>query len=283
VHGKHDSGLAAELYGRIAILKFERVDDAAQRDALKLVSAMRANIEENARPPWLLPRFECCGSHGREGSRCICGFPAGEGPVYGLAFVRRGGVNVLLSGGRDGTLRLEDMCASGRQLHVMSGHDRSQTGVCVANKCSVGAAVSTVIVSCSRDGSVRIWVVDDARHGDELCMRFAVQQERALWCVAIAPDAQPVIPGGIGLGDRGAAPDDAAPERGEYRVHVWMRRGAAACSSASAGTVTTRPWRWPAIARRNGARVELPAARCGGCGGRCLAARGGFARCHDGP
>jgi WD40 repeat protein len=174
VHGKHDTSLAAELNGRIAVVKFERLDDAAQRDALKLLSAMRANIEESARPPWLLPRFECCGSHERDDSRSIYGFPAGEGPVYGLAFARCGGVNVLLSGGRDGTLRLHDMCASGRQLHVMSGHDRSVRDVCVANKYSVGAAVSTVIVSCSRDGSVRIWVVDDARH-DELCMRFAVQ------------------------------------------------------------------------------------------------------------
>jgi hypothetical protein len=48
VHGKHGSGLAAELYGRISVLKFERLDDAAQRDGRKLVSAMCANIDESA-------------------------------------------------------------------------------------------------------------------------------------------------------------------------------------------------------------------------------------------
>jgi hypothetical protein len=36
VHGKHDRGLAAEMYGRLAVLKFERLDGAARRDALKL-------------------------------------------------------------------------------------------------------------------------------------------------------------------------------------------------------------------------------------------------------
>jgi hypothetical protein len=39
-----------------------------------------------------------------------------------------------------------------------------------------------------------------------------------LWCVAIAPDAQRGIPGGIGLGDSGAAPDVVSPRVVDLRA-----------------------------------------------------------------
>jgi hypothetical protein len=42
--GWHDTGLAAELYGRLAVLQFERLDAAAQRVALNVVLKLRASI-----------------------------------------------------------------------------------------------------------------------------------------------------------------------------------------------------------------------------------------------
>jgi WD40 repeat protein len=238
LHGNHDSGLAAELYGRLAVLKFERLDAAAQRVALNVVLKLRASIQDSARPPWLLPRFECYGSVQRKDARCIYELLASEGEVRGLAYTRRGGVDVLLSGGSDGTLRLHDVGASRRQLPAMSGHDKVVSGVCVADKCSVGAARSTTIASCSLDGSVRLWGVEEAGRGDEKCPLVLRCSSRArLWCVAITPDAQRVVAGGYGPRDSGAAPDDAKSDRSEHRVHVWTRRVAATCSSVTADAI----------------------------------------------
>jgi WD40 repeat protein len=241
VHGEHDSGLAAELYGRLAVLQFERLGAAAQRVALNVVLKLRASIEDSARPPWLLPRFECFGSVERKDARCIYEFLASEGEVNGLAYVRRGGVDVLLSGGWDESLHLHDIGASWRQLHVMSGHDNIVAGVCVADECGVGAARSTTIASCSYDGSVRLWGVDEARRDEECLQTLQCNTRERLWCVAITPDAHRVVAGGYGHGDSGAAPDDTAPDRGEYRVHVWTRRCAVAgsCASADAGEYAT--------------------------------------------
>jgi predicted nucleic acid-binding protein len=44
-----------------------------------------------------------------------------------------------------------------------------------------------------------------------------------------------VIAGRFGQGKSGAAGDDAAVDYGEYRTYLWIRRGAVACSSATAG------------------------------------------------
>jgi WD40 repeat protein len=242
IHGERDTGLAAELYGRLAVLKFKQLDAAAQRDAQNVVSKLRASIQEIAQPPWLLPRFECYGSVERKDVRCLYGFPAGDGAVYGLAYVRRGGVDVLVSGGGDKSLRLHDIGACGRPVHVLSGHDDLVSDVYVVDKCSVGAARSTIIASSSYDGSVRLWGVEDGCRGEEQCLHVlqCSTQER-LGCVAITPDAQRIVAGGGRHGDSGAAPDHATADRGEYRVHVWTRLGTMVCSSATAdsGEYTT--------------------------------------------
>jgi WD40 repeat protein len=234
VHGEYDSGLAGELYGRLAVLKFEWLDAAAQRVALNVVHKLRGSIQADARPPWLLPRFECFGSVEPKDARCIYEFLASEGVVYGLKFVRHGGLNVLLSGGQDWSLHLHDIGASGRQLEVMHGHDNFVMGACVADKCGVGAALSTIIASCSLDGSVRLWGMEDARHDDDECLHVLQCSTREkLRCVAITPDAQRFVSGGFGYTDSVTAPD-ATPDRGKCRVYVWTRRCAVAPSSASA-------------------------------------------------
>jgi hypothetical protein len=114
IHGERDTGLAAELYGRLAVLKFHRLDSEARRDAQNVVSTLLASIRETARPPWLLPRFECYGSVEGKDVRCIYESPAGDGAFRIVEYVRLGGMNVLLSGGWDTSLRLYDMGASGR-------------------------------------------------------------------------------------------------------------------------------------------------------------------------
>jgi WD40 repeat protein len=134
------------------------------------------------------------------------------------------------------TVRLHAIGASGRQLHVTSGHVNTVSDVCAADECGEGTTRSTIIASCSLDGSVRLWGVDEAGRGDEECRQaLPFRTRERLICVAITPDAQRVVAGGYGHDDNGAPPDDTALDRGEYRVHVWTRRGAAAGSSASAG------------------------------------------------
>jgi hypothetical protein len=73
---------------------------------------------------------------------------------------------------------------------MTSGHHNILTGVCVADECGVAAARSTTIVTCSLDGSVRLWGVDEAGCGDEECFHIvACSPRERLGCVASTPDA----------------------------------------------------------------------------------------------
>jgi WD40 repeat protein len=117
----------------------------------------------------------------------------------------------------------------------MSGHVDDVSGIHVADKCGVGAACSTIVASCSIDCSVRLWSMDKVGRGDEECVYILhCGTEEPLDCVAITPDAQRVVAGGIGFGDSVLSSDNVATYRGYYSVHVWTRRGAATCSSATA-------------------------------------------------
>ncbi|MGI5231875.1 WD40 repeat domain-containing protein [Actinoallomurus sp. CA-142502] len=81
--------------------------------------------------------------------------------------------DLLASGGADGTVRLWELPA-GRELHALTGHDDSVTGVALTR-----AGDRTLAGSCSLDGTVRTW---DARTGEPLAARPA----RSDWLAAIA-------------------------------------------------------------------------------------------------
>jgi WD40 repeat protein len=85
------------------------------------------------------------------------------------------------------------------------------------------------------DGSVRLWSLDKDGRGDEECLHLLQSSARErLECVAINPDAQRVVAGGIGHGNSGPAVDDAASDTDEYCVHVWTWRGTAMYTPATA-------------------------------------------------
>jgi hypothetical protein len=239
VHGERESGLAAELYGRLAVVKFEQLGAAAQRGAQNAVLKLRASIQESARPPWLLPRFDCYGSVERKDVRSGYGFIPGEGAVYGLAYVRRGGVDVLVAGGFAKAV-LVGAGTSELRLQVMSGHENTVSDVRVADQCKVGASRPAIIASSSYDGTVRLWSVDEAGRCNQQCLRVLQSSTRErLRCVAITPDAQRVVAGGIGHGDSSASVGEAAPDLGKYRVHV-ARRGGVLLRHAGAGRLRER-------------------------------------------
>jgi hypothetical protein len=51
--GERNSDLAAELYGRLAVLEFEGLDATTQRDAQSVVFKLCASIQASERPPLL--------------------------------------------------------------------------------------------------------------------------------------------------------------------------------------------------------------------------------------
>src|SRR5215475_9013759 len=79
------------------------------------------------------------------------------GPVQALAVGAVGGVNRIVSGGWDATVRIWDP-DSGEELRTLRGHSDRVNAVVV-----VGGADR--IVSAGWDGTVRIW---DADSGEEL-------------------------------------------------------------------------------------------------------------------
>jgi WD40 repeat protein len=72
----------------------------------------------------------------------------------------------------------------------MSGHDGYVVGVCVADECGAEATGSVVIASCSSDGSIRLWGVDEAGSSDEQGLQvLQCSAQELLCCVAVTPDA----------------------------------------------------------------------------------------------
>jgi hypothetical protein len=91
---------------------------------------------------------------------------------------------------------------------------------CVANKCSLGAARSTIVASRPTDGSVTLPSVGRTGRCDGECIQSLQCSTREWLECAITPSVRRVIAGRFGQGKSGAAGDDAAVDYGEYRTYL---------------------------------------------------------------
>jgi NB-ARC domain len=202
VHGAFDTGCAGELHGRLSALKFGRLDGQGRREALAVFASMKESIHTYARRPWLCPRNECYQSVEEDEEGCEIAFSAGGDSIIGVAILDVNGRRVLVSGCRDGAVRVHDLDAGGRMVREWREDESFVIDFAVASGGSEGSGESNgraLAASCSFDGTVRLRDIgggagggggcvavlhsNKGKEGPEVCCHHSGRASRRCWRV----------------------------------------------------------------------------------------------------